>query len=377
MARGEWQDLPVSSRLIMMESKRAIKGSILRTLAELITNSDDSYTRLEEEGIQTEGFIEIGVERGFSFGSFYVLDFAEGMTDKRMEEILKWGGATSGILNGVKTRGYFGRGLKDSLISMEKGVVISIKDGMLYVCNIEVRNGKPQIKIHAPGKATKKDRKEAKIPSGNGTIVFFKLPKSSRVPQFDTLRADLSRFYMLRKVNQSQKRRIKLVQAERLKDAKIRYVQPAGEKKLDTSFQIEYEPSKYKTFDIELLVFMADDVLEQTEPDRREGGILVVDEENVVLDLKLFGYDKDPCAARIFGEMKINNFRQLLTQDEYILSSARDGLDRDHIFTRMLTDEIYKKLTPLVEQERDASKKAQQNISNETRDRHKNALQAL
>ncbi|MDP1771763.1 MAG: ATP-binding protein, partial [Methylobacter sp.] len=53
--------VPVDQRVIDIDSRRF--ASVEKALIELITNSDDSYARLEKTGTQVSGHIRIKYER--------------------------------------------------------------------------------------------------------------------------------------------------------------------------------------------------------------------------------------------------------------------------------------------------------------------------
>ena len=56
-----WRDIVPGPRHTARRMRVAIRGSVLKVLNELITNSDDSYYRLEKKGKKTSGVIQIGL----------------------------------------------------------------------------------------------------------------------------------------------------------------------------------------------------------------------------------------------------------------------------------------------------------------------------
>jgi hypothetical protein len=105
---------------------------------ELITNCDDSYRRLEDEGIEASGKIEIVVtrEKGGVCKFLVVKDYAEGMTRQELEKAVRFGGETSGFEKGRTVRGLFGRGLKEAIISLGEGEVYTIQNNTLSAARI-------------------------------------------------------------------------------------------------------------------------------------------------------------------------------------------------------------------------------------------------
>lgn len=116
------KEIPIAkpSRLIMQDAKSAIQH-FSDAVVELVTNSDDSYKRLEENGAKHSGKIEIYVSRakGGKIREFYIQDFAEGISREKLEEIIAFGGEVSGFSEGKSVRGLFGRGLKQAIIALE------------------------------------------------------------------------------------------------------------------------------------------------------------------------------------------------------------------------------------------------------------------
>ena len=122
--------LPVDQRVIDIDSRRF--ASVEKALIELITNADESYTRLEKIGAQVSGRIRINYERHQSGGLLVVTDQAEGMSFARVCSILAYGGAHSPLARGEGDgRGYFGRGLKQAIYGLGHGWIETIYAGRL------------------------------------------------------------------------------------------------------------------------------------------------------------------------------------------------------------------------------------------------------
>ena len=109
---------------------------------------------------------------------------------------------------------------------------------------------------------------------------------------------------------------------------------------------IDYK--EYGKFPIHVSISRAERELNQTGDDR-EGGLLIVDEEGIILGISLFKYDNEPLAANFFGEVRIERFRELLINEEAVLSEERDGLLKRHPFCQVLIPEIEKSLSKMVE----------------------------
>ena len=90
--------LPVDQRVIDIDSRRF--ASIEKALVELITNSDDSYSRLEKQDAAVSGNITINYERYQNGAVLTVSDQSEGMTLNRLRSVLSYGGAHSLLARG-------------------------------------------------------------------------------------------------------------------------------------------------------------------------------------------------------------------------------------------------------------------------------------
>ncbi len=122
--------IPVDQRVIDIDSRRF--ASIEKALVELITNCDDSYSRLERQGENVNGKIIISYERHQNGAILTIADQAEGMSFERIHSILSYGGAHSLLARGeTGGRGYFGRGLKQAIYGLGHGWIESVYDGLL------------------------------------------------------------------------------------------------------------------------------------------------------------------------------------------------------------------------------------------------------
>ena len=121
----------------------AIRGDIVRALVELVTNSDDSYRRLEAKGVPGSGLIKVAINRKHQEAIIEVTDEAEGFDDEKMSDrVGTYAADTSGFTDGLSVRGIFGRGLKDAILGLGEGKVQSIIDGFYYECSLDSRNFK-------------------------------------------------------------------------------------------------------------------------------------------------------------------------------------------------------------------------------------------
>ena len=90
--------LQYADRVALQQADQAIRKDVLRALVEIITNSNDSYARLEDAGAHASGEIIIDILRKHKNSLIRVRDFAEGMDDARMDMVVgTYGEATSGL----------------------------------------------------------------------------------------------------------------------------------------------------------------------------------------------------------------------------------------------------------------------------------------
>ncbi len=97
----EAQDLPIDARVTIQMSYGTIRY-LYDAIVELVTNSDDSYKRLEKDDIADKGEIRICVRRlkGSKCERLEVIDFAEGMNKEKLEKALIFAGEASGFEEG-------------------------------------------------------------------------------------------------------------------------------------------------------------------------------------------------------------------------------------------------------------------------------------
>src|SRR3972149_2264687 len=109
---GEVRPLPIDSQIVLQQAQSTIK-SLVDAIVELVTNSDDSYRRLEEAGSEASGQIDVYVSRqkGGVCQLIQVSDSAEGMGWHELERAVTFAASASGFLEGRSVRGLFGRGL--------------------------------------------------------------------------------------------------------------------------------------------------------------------------------------------------------------------------------------------------------------------------
>lgn len=323
----------MAGRFLNRQAGRVAK-SVYKSLGELITNSDDSYSRLVAAGkLDPDALRVILVVWDQRRKEFRVIDHAEGMTDTDMEEkFAEYGKDTSGSSEGAPVRGLFGQGISDVLFFHQKGHVLSIVDRTLYRCPF-VSDG-AEWTVDPKRTHTKVDqrlRESLRIPEGNGTVVSFQLAPGVKkevrhfIPKMERLPA-------LRLINSHPNKLVRYIEirakgVERTHD--LHYEFPEGELLAREEVSFEYEDFPPVTARVELR--------RSADPlDDDEAGLLVYDEREAVYDFTLFGLS-DP-SQTLFGTVQLAGARDIIiakmNQDEpeEILSDDRSGFVPKHPF---------------------------------------------
>lgn len=234
------RQLQYDDRVAIQQADQAIKKDVRRALVELLTNSNDSYNKIEESGQTGDGLMVVEIRRAYKkYSLIRVRDYAEGMNDLEMDKSVgTYGGATSGFTKGKSVRGLWGRGLKDAIFGLGHGNISSIKDNTFYSSSLSIKNNKPTFELEEPVKASRAIRKQTEIPTGNGTCVEIEVSREDvTVPQFDSLRRFLERHFELRTILLNPRRKIILteidVKGDPKEDVELVYKPPLGLTVLD------------------------------------------------------------------------------------------------------------------------------------------------
>ena len=144
--------LDYAGRFGLQQADQAIKKDVIRALVELITNSDDSYNRLEARGNEVDGRIIVDVQRRRQSESVLtVRDFGEGMDGLLLDKALGvYADETSGYEFGEPVRGLFGRGVKDAILGLGEGAVTGIVDNQEHRAQLRMEEGRPHYQAEEP-----------------------------------------------------------------------------------------------------------------------------------------------------------------------------------------------------------------------------------
>ena len=371
MEYGETQSLPISQNIVKQMSFATIRNFV-DAMVELITNSDDSYKRLEQNNISVSGDINIEIERikGGLVRRLLVKDFAEGMNRPGLEKAIKFAEPASGIEEGKSVRGYFGRGLKEAIISLGRGRIDTIKNGIYDSAEVwwdEGKNAGQYRLLKQPAVASPQLRNTIGIQSDNGTVVTIDVnnPKM-KCPDYNTFKGQLTCHYALRDINLSPDRNVKLT----FKDwkgvtttAKISYSPPLGD--LITTKLLTLDKFGDKA---EVKIYKSDKQLDSPRNyPYAEAGFLIKT-EGAILDLQLFKYEEDEAGLYFFGEVFCSGIaKRLKTGEQGLVDTNRGGLEWKHPYCHMLRVETEKILAPYIDKKKkELEKKSTVHVSEKT-----------
>ncbi len=348
------QDLPIDPRLAIQTSYGTIRY-LIDAIVELVTNSDDSYKRLEQEGIEVEGKIMIRVRRlkYSKCEKLEVIDFAEGMDKEQLKKALKFAGEVSGFEKGKSVRGFFGRGLKEAILALGEGEIYTIKDDKLSKAILRKKANRPKYRppkeSHIP---SKKEREEIGIIEGNGTVVRITVKNEKiKCPDYKTFLPQLSNHYALRDINSATNRKIILEfespEKHRKDTRPISYKPQKGKKVIEQSIKIpDYGDS------VEIKIYESEEELESpyNNPFARAG--LLIKTSGAILDNQLFKYEHEKAGCFFFGEVRWTDMTERLREGESLLDLNRVGIEWKQEVCQSLQNEIEKILEPLIEKKK-------------------------
>lgn len=347
--------LQYADRVAIQQADQAIRKDVMRALVEIITNANDSYSRLEQAGGKSSGEISIEVHRKHKNSTIRVWDFAEGMTDKRMDKVVgTYGEATSGLKEDQRVRGMWGRGLKDSIFGLGYGHVRSFKGNNFYSCSLLLKNGIPTFELDDPVYATAALREKHGFPAGNGSLIEIIVSRDDvKMPQYSNLRNYLQRHFELRPIMSNPNRKIILLDSASKgkirQETELSYKSPRGEKVLEEKLTIEGYPAEAS-----LEVYRSNIQLStrSEEGDYADGGLLVISRD-IVISLTMLKFENDPYAGYFYGSIQCDYLHDLLKNDEPVLTATRDGINWSHPFAKALKLAVESKLEPLIQAERE------------------------
>lgn len=374
MGRTEWG---IDKRYAKTSADAAIGTDIIAGVIELISNSDDSYCRLSEQNYSSEGLILLKYRpRHIELSEIGIIDYAEGMTKERIEEILILGKKTSGSENHKDVRGIMGRGLKEAIISLcHEARIFSLKydskqsKEMLTIYVLYPETQEKELKLHQ--EATPDLIKKFKMAGGEKTMIILSLKKEVNCPSAVNLKYGLENHYLLRKIMMDSGRKIILEDVNKKKKYNLKRAEIAG--RLWKDEKDRKIPGYQYKYDIK--INLSEEPLTQRGP-QRDGGILIAS-GRTVYDCTLCGFEEE-ATRTIFGEIDCSAIKEMLDKDEMVVKPDRSGLNDLKPFIKVLKEDIREFIKPLVAQLRNNQKSIHgENISEKERQKINSFIRKL
>ncbi|MEQ8198389.1 MAG: ATP-binding protein [Clostridiaceae bacterium] len=335
--------LPVDQRVIDIDSRRF--SSIEKALVELITNSDDSYSRLEYQELPVSNKIMITYERRQNGAVLTVTDNAEGMSFERIVSVLSYGGAHSLLARGeAGGRGYFGRGMKQAVYGLGHGWIESIYEGK--VSRIDLFRGEYGEYLYDDWNkdrdAKDKDYLRMQIPAGsNGTQVTIIVENPlTNVPYFSSLVKTITNNIYLRDI--LKRRSVELVnlnQSAKVEaSVQLSFKEPESQLLigLDEVGTFNYEGKKYN-FTLTLKKALDTDLV--LRGNERTNGLLVIS-GTAVFDCQFFRYENQLGTEYLYGIVNCPALVEMLAKGNPIISDERDGLNMKDPFVVSFSEAV-------------------------------------
>lgn len=350
-----WSSLTPSRRYLARHQRRGTRGNIIKALAELIKNADDTYDRAGSSSGKIEiGYWKLKKTKRRRISGFYVRDWGQGMTrDIAIQAYRNYGeDTTAGARNAA-----IGVGGKDALLGMSDCYIFTVHDGVPVV--IEVRTDpvhndlqsrilEREIAEQMIEKFNTKIRHHARPLklSENGTTVAFRVPQVIHGPRLETIVQGLAQYYTLRTIMEDRRRTVELLDLQTGETNRISHTPPSCTTKKKETFEI---PCGRRSYRIYAEIKRAAATLDKES--ELGYALLVADDRGAVLDNTMAGFEDAPAAMPFFGSVIIHDWRQLYASDETVLTDNREGLDYNHPFNGELRRRLHNMLKDLVERE--------------------------
>lgn len=341
--------IPVDQRVIDIDSRRF--ASVEKALVELITNSDDSYARLEKTNIQVTGQVRIQYERHQRGALLVVADQAEGMSFEQVCFILSYGAAHSPLARGEGGgRGYFGRGLKQAIYGLGHGLIETIHAGRFS--RIELFRSENGGYLYDDGDgdwlAKAEDYERLGIAECGTQVTIVIENMHVNISHYRSIVQAVANNIYLRDV--LTRRNVELVNVQQGKEVEhsrqVHYEEPPAIVLLgpDQAGHFMYEQ---KAYPFTLTLKRALDVELTPRGDERTNGLVILS-GMAVLDCQLFEYENQVGTEYLFGTVRCPALIEKLGQGVAIISDEREGLNRKDAFVTAFSQAVSKMIAPFV-----------------------------
>jgi len=341
--------IPVDQRVIDIDSRRF--ASVEKALVELITNSDDSYARLEKTDTQVTGQVRIQYERHQRGALLVVADQAEGMSFEQACFILSYGAAHSPLARGEGGgRGYFGRGLKQAIYGLGHGLIETIYAGRFSRIELfRSENGGYLYDDGGGDRLAKAEDYERLGIAECGTQVTVVIENMHvNISHYRSIVQAVANNIYLRDV--LTRRNVELVNVQQGKEVEhsrqVHYEEPPAIVLLgpDQAGHFVYEQ---KAYPFTLTLKRALDVELTPRGDERTNGLVILS-GMAVLDCQLFEYENQVGTEYLFGTVRCPVLIEKLGHGVAIISDEREGLNRKDAFVTAFSQAVNKMIAPFV-----------------------------
>ena len=349
--------IPVDQRVIDIDSRRF--ASIEKALVELITNADDSYSRLERAGAPVSGQIRVQYERHQAGAVLMVSDQAEGMPFAQARFILTYGGAHSTLARGEGGgRGYFGRGLKQAIYGLGYGWIETIHAGRY--ARIELFRGENGGYLYDDGDGDRPVREKDRTRLGiadNGTKVTIVIAnEQTSISHYRSVVQAVANNVYLRDV--LTRRQVELLHMQRGKAVErsgvVHYQEPPATLLLGPE-QAGHFVHEQQTYPFTLTLKRALGVELTSRGDERTNGLVILS-GTAVLDCQLFEYENQVGTEYLFGTVHCPALIDKLGLGVAIISDEREGLNHKEPFVQAFSRAVSAMIAPCVLAEREKLK---------------------
>jgi len=356
------QSLPINQGRMIKQMADSTIRNVIDAVVELVTNCDDNYISTEETGVITSGKIDIHITRKSGrCSSLKVTDEGTGMDYRVLQNAIEFGGNTSGFKEGKTVRGFLGRGLKESIIALGKGTVYTLNEGILscVVIYYHEEDKKAVYELSVPvANLTLEELQEFGFTATSGTIVSIDISNESKssINSRETFITHMQNHYALRDILSSEKR-----------TAQLHYSEPESRDKYSITTQLTYSYPQGKKIINEIrkidgydTFFEISESSEQLDSPNNSWGNagLLIKTEGAILDNQLFGFETDPLALNLFGEIVAPGIASKIREgDESIIDLNRGGLAWQHPFNKNVKEVAAELIRKYIEEKRKLIKK--------------------
>jgi len=333
----------VEDSVAAVQAKATI-SDLIDAIVELVTNSDDSYSELEQSGENPSGNIEISIKRtkDGKLEELKISDEAAGINPGKFENIIRYGKNTSAFYEGKSVRGFFGRGLKESIIALGTGLISTIAEGKETEGEYFYDHSEKRIKF-----ITITFNSETIKPSGTIITISRAENRNVRCPPFETLFNRILNHFALREILTNTNRKVTLIvehlglkKGGKSYKKKLRFEKLVGQMIVNDKLYL-------KGFGIATLkLYESSRKLEFSRNDPGSLAGILIKTSNSILENQLFGFDNEPYAHYFFGELSCPGIlEKMKSEDTSFLRPDRKGLYWKHKYCSEIENIIKKALS--------------------------------